>query len=139
MTTVVDTNILIAVWDKDETLSKPAAEAVTQALTDGRVICPAPVYAELMALPTRTEAFLDAFFHDSGIRVDWHLPEPVWRAAGAAFQRYAKRRHRAAGAPRRILADFLIGAYAAHHRAHLLTLDQKLYRAAFPNLPIVRV
>jgi predicted nucleic acid-binding protein len=37
---------------------------------------------------------------------------------------------------RRILADFLIGAYAAVHRYRLLTLDQRLYRAAFPKREI---
>ena len=37
----------------------------------------------------------------------------AWRVAGKAFQKYASRRQKQqAGRPRRILADFLIGAHA---------------------------
>jgi predicted nucleic acid-binding protein len=41
--------------------------------------------------------------------------------------------------PRRILADFLIGAHACERGYRLLTLDDRLYRAAFPDLALVRV
>ena len=66
--------------------------------------------------------------------------EAVWRAAGRAFQAYAARRkrHRDSG-PRRILADFVIGAHATEKAHRLLTLDDRFYRAAFPRLIIVRV
>ena len=37
---------------------------------------------------------------------------------------------------RRILADFLIGAYAVKKADQLLTLDEGIYRAAFPNLRV---
>ena len=92
-----------------------------------------------MAGRGRNEEFLDAFFLDTAIRVDWELDERIWRAAGRAFSQYAARRrsHREPG-PRRLLADFLIGAYAAENGFTLLTLDQELYRAAFPGVKIVR-
>lgn len=97
----------------------------------------APVFAELIAAPRRTENFVGAFFADSGIAIDWELGERVWRSAGNAFRSYVERRrkHRDFGA-RRILADFLIGAHAVEHDYQLLTADVHLYRAAFPTLKI---
>jgi predicted nucleic acid-binding protein len=97
----------------------------------------APVFAELIAAPGRTEKFVNTFFEDTGIAIDWELGERVWRAAGNAFRSYAERRrkHRDLGA-RRILADFLIGAHAAEHDYQLMTGDVHLYRAAFPTLKI---
>lgn len=38
--------------------------------------------------------------------------------------------------PRRILADFLIGAHALQIGSTLLTLDMRTYRAAFPALSV---
>lgn len=40
---------------------------------------------------------------------------------------------------RRILADFLIGAHALVKGYTLLTLDEGMYRAAYPRLGIVTV
>jgi predicted nucleic acid-binding protein len=138
MTTVVDTNIIAALWDRDDALSAAAQSALDAALSRGSLVVPAPVYAELMALAGRTEAFLDSFFRQTGIRVDWDLEQSVWRLAGQAFQSYATRRRRQReGGPRRILADFVIGGYAARHNYSLLTLDEGIYKAAFPALRIL--
>jgi predicted nucleic acid-binding protein len=105
----------------------------------GQLVAPAPVFAELMAGRGRTEAFLDEFFRDTAIRVDWEVGERIWRAAGRAYCRYADRRRRhGEPGPRRILADFLIGAYAAENGFTLLTLDYALYRGGFPGLKIQR-
>ncbi len=72
--------------------------------------------------------------------IDWTTDESIWRVAGKAFERYANRRHKQkAGSPRRILADFLIGAHALEEGYSLLTLDEGIYRAAFPKLQIVKV
>ena len=140
MITVIDTNIIAALWDRDDALNASAQSALDGALSRGSLVVPAPVYAELMAFAGRTEAFLDAFFGQTGIRVDWDPEEGVWRLAGQAFQGYAarRRRQREAG-PRRILADFVIGGYAVSHNYWLLTLDEGLYKAAFPALRIVTV
>jgi predicted nucleic acid-binding protein len=140
VTTVVDSNIIVALWDRDDALSAAAQSALDSALDRGNLVVPAPVFAELMALPGRTEAFLDKFFQDTDVAVDWALNERVWRVAGRAFQSYAGRRRKQRGpGPRRILADFLIGAYAASNGFPLLTLDEGLYRAGFPGLKILRV
>lgn len=100
----------------------------------------APVFAELMACPGREEAFLDAFIDDTGIIVDWELNKAVWRRAGRAFQGYAARRRRQGDSgTRRILADFVIGAHAVERNCELLTLDDRIYRAAFPELRIAAI
>jgi predicted nucleic acid-binding protein len=140
MTTVVDSNVIVALWDRDDNLNAAAQMALDSALNRGRLVVPAPVFAELMALPGRTESFLDGFLQDTDMVVDWALDERVWRIAGRAFQGYAGRRRKQRGVgPRRILADFLIGAYAASHSFPLLTLDEGLHRAGFPQLKILRV
>jgi predicted nucleic acid-binding protein len=68
------------------------------------------------------------------------MDESVWRTAAKSFQKYANRgRKQRTNQPRRILADFLIGAHALQKGHSLLTLDEGIYRAAFPKLHLVRV
>ena len=137
MTTAIDTNVVIALWDKDPTLSGAAQTALETAFSRGNLVVAAPVFAELIAAPGRTEKFVSSFLEETGIAIDWDLGESVWRSAGRAFQAYAERRRkqRDSGA-RRILADFLIGAHAHTRSYRLLTLDEHLYKAAFPTLMI---
>jgi predicted nucleic acid-binding protein len=138
MTTAIDTNVLVALWNEDDALNTMARSALDAAFERGGLVIAAPVFAELLALPSRKEAFLDSFFRQTGISVDWDLHEAIWRAAGRAFQAYiARRRKQRELGSRRILADFLIGAHALQNGFGLLTLDDRLYRAAFPRLSIV--
>jgi predicted nucleic acid-binding protein len=140
MTTAIDSNVLIALWNEDDALNTLARSALDSALASGSLVIAAPVFAELLAAPSRSETFVDSFCRETGISVDWDLNEAIWRTAGRAFQRYVARRGKRNGSgPRRILADFLIGAHALQNRFRLLTLDDRLYRAAFPRLPIVTV
>jgi predicted nucleic acid-binding protein len=137
MTTAIDTNVIVSLWDRDSALNLAAQGALDAALARGGLIVAAPVFAELLACPGRNQSFLDTFFREAGVAIDWNLDEAVWRTAGEAFQAYAsrRRRHGVAG-PRRILADFVIGAHALQKAHALLTLDDRLYRAAFPGLEI---
>src|SRR6516225_46336 len=137
MITAIDTNISVALWDKDPRVSSGPRRALEVAYVRGGLVVAAPVFAELLAAPGRTEAFLNPFFRETGIMIDWDLGEEVWRAAARAFQAYAERRRRQRGAgARRILADFVIGAHAQVHGFRFLTYDERLYRAAFPQLKI---
>jgi predicted nucleic acid-binding protein len=137
MTTVVDTNVLIALWDTDPQLNTVVQNVLDSAQTLGALVVTGAIYAELLALPGCTERMLDEFFSATRIRVEWESSEQIWRTAGRTFQGYVVRRNaKKMGLPRWILADFLIGAHAAIHRYRLLTLDQHLYRAAFPKLEI---
>ncbi len=140
MSSAIDTNILVALWDRDDSINTAAQTALNAALRRGRLVVPAPVYAELLACPGRTETFLNNFLKDTGINVDWTLDEAIWKTAGLAYQNYAgRRRKQGDSGPRRILADFLIGAYALQRHCQLLTLDDRFYALSFPGLRIIRV
>jgi predicted nucleic acid-binding protein len=145
MTTAVDTNVIIALWDRNFAVSNAAQNALDAAQGRGSLVLSAPVFAELMA-PGRTEAFLNKFCDETGMAVEFDLDEPTWRIAGRAFQAYAGRRRKQRDPGprrdlglRRILADFLIGAHASRYGYSLLTLDDHLYRVAFSNLTVITV
>jgi len=140
MTTAVDTNVIVALWGRDPAVSGPAQRALDDALVRGSLVLSAPVFAELMAAPGRTEGFLNKFCNDTGVSVEFDLDEEIWRAAGRAFQAYAGRRRKQRDpGPRRILADFLIGAHAFQRGYRLLTLDDHLYQTAFSSLTVITV
>ena len=90
MTTAIDTNVVIALWDRNPALSSAAQTALEAAFHRGNLVVAAPVFAELLAAPGRSEAFLSSFFADTAIAIDWDLDEPVWRSAGRAFRSYAE-------------------------------------------------
>ncbi|PYX01488.1 MAG: PIN domain nuclease [Acidobacteria bacterium] len=137
VTTAVDTNVIIALWDKDPVLGAAAQNALEAAFHRGNLLVAAPVFAELIAAPGRSETFVGSFLEETGIAIDWELGEHVWRSAGRAFQAYAERRRKQRDmGTRRILADFVIGAHAVSTGCRLLTMDDGLYRAAFPTLAI---
>src|ERR1700730_11300994 len=92
MTTALDTNVVIALWDKDLALSLAAQTALDTAFNRGTLVAAAPVFVELIAAPSRSAAFVSSFFEETGIGFDWELPEQVWRSAGRAFQAYTERR-----------------------------------------------
>ena len=140
MTTALDTNVLVALWDANNSLHWAARKALEAAWGRGKLVISAVVHAELIAAPGRTEAFVDRFCEETGVQVEWELKERIWRAAGMAYQGYAARRRRQGEtAPRRILADFLVGAHAWVSGYKLLTLDAGVYRASFPQLVAVTV
>jgi predicted nucleic acid-binding protein len=140
MISSVDTNVLVALWDPGDALNLQALSALETAHAKGGLIICGAVYAELLALPGRSEDFLDSFLYDTGIEVDWNSSESTWRAAGLAFQKYSSRRRKQKiGGPRRILADFFIGSHTFENGYSLLTLDHRIYKATFPELCIIRV
>ena len=137
MTTAIDSNILVALWDADDTLHRSARQLLEEASETGQLVINGLVYAELLAAPGRSEEFLDRFCEETGIRIEWELKERVCREAGNAYQKYAERRRKqGTNGSRRILADFLIGAHALVSGYRLLTLDGRMYRASFPKLRV---
>jgi predicted nucleic acid-binding protein len=133
----LDTNILIALWDTSNSLNVQAQGCLERARKRGELVVSAPVYGELMAHPARTVQQIDLMLSRTSVTVDWHFDEAIWRAAGAAFKGYARRRAQSGGkSPRRILTDFLIGAHAVVRGCTLLTLDRKHYESAFPGIRI---
>lgn len=138
MITAVDSNVLICFWNADDALNAMARTAIDAALSRGSLIIGAPVFAGLLASPRKTKAFLDYFFKQPGIAVDWELNELNWRTGGRAFQSYASRRRRQRDPrPQRILSHFLIGAHALRRGYQLLTLGDRHGPTAFPRLSII--
>ena len=131
--------MFVALWNEHDTLNLSAVNALGRVYRESRLSICSPVFAELLAAPGRTGQMLDSMLQDAGVRVDWNIDEPIWRTAGAAYAAYARHRRRSAGAPRRILAEFIIGAHAAVRGHRLLTLDDRFFRSRFPVLTVVAV
>jgi len=135
--TALDTNILSALWSRE-----PLAPQISNALADahaqgGLVVC-GPVYVELCAGPSVSQKFVDEFVNGTGISLDFDLDESVWRLAAKGFAAYAQRRRRsAAGTPKRLPVDFLIGAHAFLRADRLMTMDESPYQQDFPELRLV--
>lgn len=137
MRTAIDTNILSALWSREQ-LAADVAKKLGDAKIDGGLVIGAPVYAELIAHPRATEAFVSNFISDTGIVLDFELDQQVWLEAGRRFARYAKRRRRSTPeGPKRLLADFIIGSHALAKADRLMTLDPKRYERDFPELKLI--
>jgi hypothetical protein len=85
MTTAIDSNIFIAFWDANDALNSLALSALTAAWNRGSLVVAAPVYAELLAFPGRSEAFLDSFLRETGITIQWEMDETIGRTDGRAL------------------------------------------------------
>jgi predicted nucleic acid-binding protein len=137
MRTAIDTNVISALWTGEPGAERLAA-TLARARRAGGLTIAAPAYAELLAYPGATPEFVDGFLASAGAFTDFRLDEAIWREAGLRFGKYAARRRTSrGGAPRRLLADFMIGAHALLRADRLLTLDVPLYARDFPELKIV--
>ncbi|GMA16734.1 PIN domain-containing protein [Deinococcus metallilatus] len=137
MITAVDSNVLSALL-RGEATQTAIRRILNRARREGPLLICGPVYAELQAGPGMTSELLDHFLTATGIEVDWRLDEAVWRSTGTAFATCAARwRASGGGSPRRVLADFVIGAHARSRGAQLVTLDAQHYAACFPELQVV--
>jgi hypothetical protein len=136
-TTALDTNILVDLLSRAETAERRrAAQVLSEAAKRGPLAICAVVYAELGAHPRATPAEVDRMLDELRIRIDWSLSESIWRMSGLKFREYANRRRSSATEPRRLIADFIIGAHASATGA-LATRDATFYRRTFPGLTIV--
>lgn len=133
----LDTNVLSALLSGEPTASS-IAHTLNTLRVSGPLLIHGSVYAELLAAPGNTQGRLDSFLTRGQVQVDWATSEAVWRQSGQAYSAYARRRAKSgSGPPRRILADFLIGAHSLSLGAGLMTLDDTHYRQAYPTLPLV--
>ncbi len=100
------------------------------------IVCPI-VYTELFAHRGATQPSMEAFFAELRIEmVD--VTRPMWQLAGERYARMAERRRHSQGdAPRRVAADFVIGAHAALLGGAILTADTAMYERNFPELTLM--
>ena len=135
MTTSLDTNVLIALWDASSGMTEAVSRACQHSRKRGPIVICGPVFSELLGFPRRTSNEIHRRLEDEQISIEWEFFERDWQTAGLAYQGYVNRRRSSGGGlSRRMLTDFLIGAHASVRGHSLLTLDQGTYRAAFPNL-----
>ena len=134
MRTAIDSNVFSAIWSWEST-AEIIVERLGVARQEGALLISPFVYAELLAYPGATETYVRGFLEATGVVVDYRLEEGMWNESGRRFARYAARRRQATGeGPRRLLADFLIGAHALVQADRLLTLDPTRYAQDFPEL-----
>ena len=139
MRTAIDSNILSALFGPEPTIEQ-LVEILGRCRQEGALVICGTVFAEVHAIPKMTPVLLEEFLSDTGVSVDPAISLADWSAIGVAFGEYAVRR-RAKGddQPKRLLADFAIGAHAFALCDRLLTLDRTRYRTAFPNLSLLGV
>jgi predicted nucleic acid-binding protein len=134
--TAIDTNILSALWSGEATAAAVKNLLDEAAERGGLVICPV-VYAELRGSPRATASYVDSFLNETGILTDWTLEEAIWQLAAERYEKYAARkREQKMGEPKRLIADFIVGAHALLRADVLLTLDPRPYRRDFAELSL---
>ncbi len=137
MRTAIDTNILSSLFVKHPE-SAVLSSALGLCLSQGSLVISPFTYTELLAGPGVTPKDLRRYVDDAGIKIDFALDENVWTEAGIRFNSHARRtRVSPPSPPRRILADFLIGAHALLHADRLLTRDRSHFQQNFPDLTLV--
>jgi predicted nucleic acid-binding protein len=135
----IDTNALVDLVAGEEAVALKIASSLEEQGAKGALVIAAPVYAECLAHPRWTPRTLDQFLAETSLNVDWNLEKIVWVRAGERFGAYARHREKSgSGQPRRILADFVIGAHAELLGA-LLTRDLGFYKTYYPKLDLITV
>ncbi len=139
MRTAIDTNVLLALWAGEASAEK-ASRFLDLAMGQGALVISPIVYVEGLGNPSISEDAMNEFLESTRITVDWSLERRVWGLAALRFEQYAKRQPtHGSGEVRRLPADFIIGAHATLHADRLVTLDQRRYRADFPELMLVEL
>lgn len=128
---LVDTNVLVDLFDTGSAWEAWSLDAVTKARREGELVVNPIIFAE-MAAGFPVQADLDNALSPSRfLRED--LPWEAAHAAGRAFLQY----RRSGGEKRSPLPDFYIGAHAMVRGYGLLTRDIARYRTYFPLLQII--
>jgi predicted nucleic acid-binding protein len=137
--TAVDSNVVSAVFRTEATSARLISLLGELGSAGSLVVC-GVVFAEVHAVPGMSDSLLRDFLSDTGIAVEMTTSRDEWKLTGERFGEYAIRRRKSGdGHPKRLLADFAVGAHAALLCDQLLTLDPSRYRTAFPRLTLVSV
>ena len=140
MSVALDTNVIVNVVGGTRTAADHALNMLREYGARSSFVISPVVFAELFAHPGWQPDDVTEFLQATAVAVDWNLTETVWRRAGHAFGSYARRRRKddSRGAPRRLLADFVIGSHALDVGA-LMTGDAEFFRKNFPELRVISV
>ncbi len=134
--TAVDTNVIVDLLEAQAETRERALRALDFSARRGPLVVAPIVYAELGARRRGGLGDRDALLNDLRVRIDWMLSESIWRLAADRFGEYGVRRRRSGSeSPRRLIAEFVIGAHAVSLGA-LLTRDAAFFRRTFPELDV---
>ena len=130
---VVDTCVVLDVFEHDPRFGRPSAELLQRLLRDGLVISPVTMIELAAAFDGNLAAQKD-FLNQAAIGYSepWSVKDT--EASHEAWNSYvaARRKHKVA---RRPVADLLIGGFAANRRG-LVTRNAGDFRRWFPDLEI---
>lgn len=129
--TLVDSNVLIDLFDEASEWRDWSEAMLTRAASRGALVINPIVYAEVAAGFGSLDD-IEAALPESYLRRE-SLPWAAAFLAGRAFVQY-RRRGGTRSAP---LPDFYIGAHAAVAGHTLLTRDARRYRYYFPKLRVI--
>ncbi|HKI01643.1 MAG TPA: type II toxin-antitoxin system VapC family toxin [Thermoanaerobaculia bacterium] len=133
MAWVVDTCVLIDILEDDPEFGRASALALDGYAAEGLTVCPI-TYAELAPAFEGNPNLQDEFLTGVGadFRQDWTWEDTL--QAHVSWHHFIQQK-RAGLAPKRPLADILIGAFASRHQG-LITRNPEDFEAAFPELPL---
>jgi predicted nucleic acid-binding protein len=128
---LVDTNVLLDVFENDPDWADWSQEQLDAASTTDTLAINPIIYSELSIAFARIEE-LEAAVADAGLAVE-PIPREALFLAGKAFLRYRKNR----GTKNGVLPDFYIGAHAAVTQCAILTRDVGRYRTYYPTVALI--
>jgi predicted nucleic acid-binding protein len=133
MSWAVDTCVLIDLLENDPTFGETSADLLEKSSRDGLVICPVTM-VELAPAFDGSLGTQKHFLEQVGIDFTegWTLADT--ECAHRAWHAYIQAR-RASDAPKRPIADLLIGAFACRHQG-LITRNPTDFRRWFPKLKL---
>jgi predicted nucleic acid-binding protein len=134
MAWVVDTSVLIDVFEDDPLFGARSARCLADHLSRGLLICPVS-YAEFGPVCAGEESVAQDFLLRAG--VNWLEPW-TWKDTAQAFRLWHDHvcRKRSGGTVRRPIADILIGAFAYRYEG-VLTRNVAEFRRLCPGLKVV--
>jgi len=139
MRTALDSNILSSLWS-DERTAQAVAIKMQEAQKYGSLVLSPPAFVELFGHPKMNENEILSSLETLQVSIDFQLHDAVWFEAGRRYARYSDRRRKSSGeSPRRLMADFLVGAHALLEADRLMTLDLRRYVLDFPELSLVAI
>jgi predicted nucleic acid-binding protein len=130
----VDTCVLVDIIENDPVFGLPSATCLKKNLRDGLCICPVS-FVELGPTFAGNTFELRMFLNRCGIAYTMPLDLGAAEIGHKAWHKAiaAKRKH---AAPKRPVADILIGAFAMQTRG-IITRNPKDFRNHFPDLKII--
>jgi len=128
---LVDTNVLLDVFEEDSEWVDWSQEQLDAASATDRLAINPIIYSELSIAFARIEE-LEAVIADAALAVE-PIPREALFLAAKAFLRYRKNR----GTKNSVLPDFYIGAHAAVMQWPILTRDVSRYRTYYPSVPLI--